>query len=207
MHIFITGTDTNVGKTIVSSWLCLHLRYDYFKPIQTGSEATPIDSSIVKKLSRTNIHKESYIFQQLCSPHLAAKLANKKIYLNSIQLPNTKNLIIEGAGGLLTPINFDKHLFIIDLIKKFNIPTILVARHTLGTINHTLLSLEALRTRNIPVLGVIINGGEDQDNYKAIKKYGNTTILSVIPKLSKITKQQLFNLKLNNTLKKLCKKN
>ena len=168
---FVTGIDTNVGKTIVSATLTETLKADYWKPIQTGTEH---DTPIVQKLisnNQTKFHKEVYCLKEPLSPHAAAKLENKQIDFDSIQLPKTENnLIIEGAGGLLVPLN--EKYFVIDLIQKFDAEVILVVKHYLGSINHTMLSIEALRHRNINLLGVIINGEENKLSEEIILQAG-----------------------------------
>ena len=169
MQIFITGTDTNIGKTLVSSWLCLHTRYDYFKPLQTGSSEGK-DSEVVAQLAGPKIHAESYVYKAPLAPAAAAALEKQSIDIHTIKLPDVPHLIVEGAGGLMVPIN--PHTLMIDLIKLFSIPVILVARSSLGTINHTLLSLEALRARNVEVLGVITSGLFNHPNCDAIEFYG-----------------------------------
>jgi len=200
MRIFITGTDTNIGKTIISSWLCLHTGYGYFKPIQTGaSEGT--DSQIVAGLSDTQIYQESYLYKDLSSPHLAASLENQEIDIAKINIPKVRNLIIEGAGGLLVPIN--KDYLMIDLIKDFSTPVIIIARSGLGTINHTLLSLEALKTRNITTLGVIMNGEISQSNADAIEFYGKTKILAYFTFMDHINKNNLKKIPLSQNLQKI----
>lgn len=198
MQIFITGTDTNVGKTTISSWLCLHTGYSYFKPIQTGNIFST-DSHQISGLTNTNVYKESFVYKEPLSPHLAASLENGSIDINKIKLPKAHNLIIEGAGGVLVPIN--KTTLMVDLIKKLAISTILVARSTLGTINHTLLSLEALRARNIPIWGVILNGLHSQDNLEAIEFYGKVRVLASVPKLQQIDRKHLTQIPLSNRLK------
>ncbi|WPX97882.1 dethiobiotin synthase [Candidatus Fokinia crypta] len=183
MKVFICGTDTSVGKTVISSWLAVHTKATYFKPIQTGtSEGT--DSIEVKNLSRTKINRESFVYKEALSPHLAAKIENKNIDIDKIRLPQEEHLIVEGAGGLLVPIN-DK-CFIIDLIKMLNIPVILVTHTKLGTINHTLLSIEALRMRNIEILGVIMNGQDNNQSKEAIEFYGKVQVVAEFPYLNKI---------------------
>jgi dethiobiotin synthetase len=200
MQIFITGTGTNIGKTLVCSWLCLHTGYAYFKPIQTGTtEGT--DSNLVSKLAGTRIYKEAYRYKAPLSPHLAASLVNEEIDITKIMLPATKNLIVEGAGGLLVPVN--KKYFIIDLIKQFSIPVILVANTNLGTINHTLLSLEALKARDIKILGVICSGTLNQDNIDAIEFYGNTKVLACLPFQDCINKDRLRRIPLTASLQQL----
>ncbi|MDD9331549.1 MAG: dethiobiotin synthase [Wolbachia sp.] len=202
MQIFVTGTDTDVGKTIISSWLCLHTGYSYFKPIQTGG-ILGTDSCEVSKLIGTNVHKEDFVFREQLSPHLAASIESRKININKINLPRVNNLIIEGAGGVLVPIN--ENTLMVDLIKKFATPVILVTRSTLGTINHTLLSLEALRARNISILGIILNGPYSQDNLKAIEFYGRVQVLASVPKLQHIGKESLMQVALSDHLKNIFK--
>ncbi|WP_353271354.1 dethiobiotin synthase [Wolbachia endosymbiont (group A) of Alloplasta piceator] len=198
MQIFITGTDTDVGKTTISSWLCLHTGYSYFKPIQTGS-ILGTDSHQISSLTNTNVCKENFVYKEPLSPHLAASLENGSIDINKIDLPKVHNLIIEGAGGVLVPIN--QTTLMVDLIKKLAIPTILVVRSTVGTINHTLLSLEVLRDRNIPILGVILNGLPNQDNLEAIEFYGRVQVLASVPRLQKVDREHLMQIPLSNRLK------
>lgn len=198
MQIFVTGTDTDVGKTTISSWLCLHTGYSYFKPIQTGS-TLGTDSHQMSNLTNANVYKENFVYKRPLSPHLAASLENDSINIDRISLPKTHNLIIEGAGGVLVPIN--KTILMVDLIKKLAIPTILVARSTLSTINHTLLSLEALRARNIPILGIILNGLPNQDNLEAIEFYGRAQVLASVPKLQQVDREHLMQIPLSNRLK------
>ncbi|EER20796.1 MULTISPECIES: dethiobiotin synthase [spotted fever group] len=202
MQVFITGTDTNIGKTFISSWLCLHTGYEYFKPIQTGCyEGT--DSNTISRFTDSKIHKETYLYQEPLSPHLAAMFENKEIDISKIQLPKTKNLIIEGAGGLLVPIN--RNYLMIDLIKLLSIPVILVASSELGTINHTLLSLEALKSRNIEILGCVVSGKLNQYNCDAIEFYGATKILIQFPYLPEINKDVLRKIPLTQNLQQILK--
>ncbi len=182
-NIFITATDTNVGKTITSAWLCEILQADYFKPIQSGINDKPpfTDSDYIASLNLPNtiVHPEVYCFKHGLSPHLAAKLENMSIDFDSIKLPKTDNqLIVEGAGGVFVPLN-DKY-FIIDLIIKFNFPCIVVSRTSLGTINHTCLTINALRQRNINIIGVVLIGEENEENKKALETYCNVDILAII---------------------------
>jgi dethiobiotin synthetase len=191
MPIFVTGTGTDVGKTVISTWLCLQMGYDYFKPIQTGDE---IDSEFVASIADCNIYPEVYRYKTPVSPHLAAKLENSVIDSTIIKLPEADNVIIEGAGGLLVPIN--DHFLMIDLIQQLQVPVILVAHSGLGTINHTLLSLEALRARHIPILGVILNGALNAPNKAAIEYYGKIKVLAEMPFLNKINQENLQNVSL-----------
>ncbi len=198
MRIFITGTDTDVGKTVISSWLCVHSGYDYIKPIQTGRER---DQSTVKALSQAVIHPECYLLKTPVSPHHAASLENVRIETENIPLPDVPNLIVEGAGGVLVPLN--ENTLMIDLIKYLGTPVILVARTTLGTINHTLLSLEALKSRGIPVLGVILNGLDHPASREAISFYGQVDILATVFPFKALSYEALKQVPLTPSLKEI----
>ena len=199
MQIFISGTDTNIGKTIIASWLALHTNSAYFKPIQTGA-IEGRDSLDAQKLAGVKIYPEIFLYQKPLSPHLAAELEdNQEIEVEKIVLPQEKNLIVEGAGGLLVPIN--KKTLMIDLIAQLNLPIILVASSKLGTINHTLLSIEAIRSRNLSLLGVIMNGNLNYENKNAIEFYGKSQILAQFPWLDILDHDKLVNIALPEKLK------
>lgn len=182
-NIFVTGIGTDVGKTVVSAILTEALQADYWKPVQSGSlEKT--DSQRVGELisnPRTAFHPEAYLLQAPLSPHAAAALENVAIELSQIHLPQTANrLVVEGAGGLLVPLN-DKHL-VVDLIGHLQLPVVVVTANYLGSINHTLLTVEALKSRNIPVLGLIFNGEPTPASEDYILQYtGLPKLLSVLP--------------------------
>lgn len=168
MKLFITGIGTDVGKTITSAIITQSLEADYWKPVQAGD----LDNSDSLKIQRyisndkTVIHENSYKLNTPASPHLAAKIDGITIDLKQIIEPKTKNhLVIEGAGGLLVPLNNNDT--IIDLIKEDYI-IILVSRHYLGSINHTLLSFEALNSRNLNLAGIIFSGDENQASEEII---------------------------------------
>lgn len=199
MRVFVTGTDTDVGKTTICSWLCLHTKHEYFKAIQTGGAAGS-DTQKVRQLQVVT-HQETYLLQEPVSPHLAAKLEETYIDIEKIQLPPSSDLIVEGAGGLYVPLNDDT--LMIDLIEKLQIPVILVARSSLGTINHTLLSLGALHARGIPVLGVILNGKDNEPNRKAIEFYGKEKVLASFPELPEVSAGSLLGVKLSEDLKNI----
>ncbi len=188
---FICGTDTNVGKTFISAWICCHTGFSYFKPIQTGTQDGS-DTDTVKKLARGHVYPEIYRYQTPVSPHLAAYIEGYVIHIDKIQLPSYQRLIIEGAGGVLVPLNSQD--LMIDLIQRLHVPVIVVARTALGTINHTLLTLQALYSRSIPVAGVIMNGIADEychDVHMAIEWYGKTRIIAHCPYLPNVTYQTL----------------
>ena len=178
---FVTGIDTDSGKTLVSAILCEALQADYWKPIQAG---LPKDSDRVKELisnTVSRIHPEKFLLKTPASPHAAAKIDNVEIDITSFHLPETKNnLIIEGAGGCLVPIN-EKH-FVIDIIKKLNLDVILVADLYLGSINHTLLTVEALSKRAIPVRGIIFNGEHNSESERIILQHSRLKALCRIEK-------------------------
>ena len=157
--LFISGIGTEIGKTVVSAVLVENLQADYWKPIQSG-ELDNSDSMLVERLisnKKTMIHPEAYRLTQPFSPHKSAALDGIHIDLDKIILPKTENqLIIEGAGGLMVPLN-DRDL-IIDLIKKLDAEVILVSKNYLGSINHTLLSVELLKNRSIPIRKLIFCG-------------------------------------------------
>ncbi len=202
MKIFISGTDTNVGKTLISSWITLHTGFAYFKPIQTGTKEGR-DSNEVRNLSHTKIYPEFYSYPEPLSPHLAAELQNDSINIEKIFLPQEKHLVVEGAGGVLVPIN-KKHLMI-DLIKKLGIPVIVVSRTGLGSINHTLLTLEVFKLHDVEVLGVIMNGEPNSENNKAIEFYGHTPILAEFPKLEEVSCNTLKKVALSEKLTQILK--
>lgn len=179
---FVTGTDTDVGKTVVSALLTRQLGAYYWKPIQSGTSESE-DRLSVQQYAGIPDHKIlpcAYEFQAPLSPHEAAALEGQRIDVASLIRPNVEGpLVIEGAGGLMVPLNED--VLFIDIMADLCDSVILVARTTLGTINHTLLSIEALRQRNIPLKGVILSGPERPNNLEAIKRYGNIDILGWVP--------------------------
>ena len=181
--IFVTGIGTDIGKTVVAAILTEALQADYWKPVQSGS-IDLTDSQRVKSLvsnKKTVFHPEAYLLEAPLSPHAAAALEGKNIILENIGLPQTANrLVVEGAGGLFVPLN-DRHL-IVDLIGYLQLPVVVVSANYLGSINHTLLTLEALRSRGIPVAGLIFNGPPNPASEDYILQYsGVPKLLSVLP--------------------------
>ena len=168
MKLFITGISTDVGKTIASSIVVEALESDYWKPIQAGdldnSDSHKIESYISNQ--KTVIHENSYLLNTPASPHLAAQIDGVSIDLKKITEPSTKNhLVIEGAGGLFVPLNDND--CVIDLIKP-DYKVVVVSRHYLGSINHTLLTIEALQNRKINIAGIIFNGNENKSTEEII---------------------------------------
>lgn len=188
--IFISGIDTGIGKTLVSAILTEKLNADYWKPIQSGdldkSDTLKVKSLISNKV--THFFPEAYALTQPFSPHKSAALDKITIELENIVLPKTDNqLIIEGAGGLMVPLN--DNFLLIDLIKQLNARVILVTKHYLGSINHTLLSLHALKKYGIPVMGIIFNGDKDIYSKSYILEYSDVADLGQIPEYKTINKK------------------
>ncbi len=170
MKLFITGISTDVGKTIASSIIVEALQADYWKPIQAGDLDNSDSHKIKNYISndKTVIHENSYKLNTPASPHLAAELDGITIDLKNIVAPKTENhLVIEGAGGILVPLN-EKEC-IIDLIQT-DYKVIVVSRHYLGSINHTLLTMEALQNRKIDIAGIIFSGEENRSTESIILK-------------------------------------
>lgn len=192
MKYFVTGIGTEIGKTITSAILTEALKADYWKPIQAG-ELENTDTNKVRSLisnKKSNFHKESYRLKHAMSPHAAAKREEVYINLTKIKAPKHHNpLIIEGAGGLLVPLN-DTHC-IIDLIKQIECEVILVSKNYLGSINHSLLSIEALKSRSIPIKGILFNGPENTETKEIILSKTGLTYLGSIPLLDEINKKSI----------------
>ena len=198
---FISGTDTNVGKTIVSTVLATKLEAHYFKPIQCGLNKMNLkDSEVVKSLSdKVKILNELYFLKKPLSPFVAAKYEKKKIDVNKIlqfvKNLKTKKLVIEGAGGLNVPIN--SNYLMSDLCQKLNTPLILVSRTRLGTINHTLMSLEVVKKKKINLLGIIFFGKQELETLKTIKFFGkkilkkNIKILGRLPVAKELSRNTI----------------
>jgi dethiobiotin synthetase len=167
MNYFVTAIGTDSGKTLLSAILCKALRADYWKPVQAGY---PTDSETVKSFLRGNdskIYPETYVFKKPASPHAAAALENVIISLNDFVIPdNGRDLVIEGAGGCLVPLN-DRD-FVIDLAVKFKAEIVLVSNLYLGSINHTLLSWEAIKQRGLTIKGIVFNGNHNPESERII---------------------------------------
>ena len=188
----ICGTDTDIGKTLISSFFVRGLNASYWKPIQSGIESQT-DSQIVEKLTKVDKEKiinEAYVFTKPVSPHWAAEIDQRIINLMFLKLPKVDgSLIIETAGGLMVPIT--RNFLQIDQIEKWGLPIILVCKSGLGTINHTLLSIEALKKRNINILGLVINGEKHLDNPKTLFEFSGIPIIAEFPYIQKIDSNNL----------------
>ncbi len=204
MSLVVVGTGTEIGKTITCAVLLSRyagmFKLAYWKPIATGS-AEDRDTSVIERLCgpEVNILPESYLFEPPVSPHLAARLAGKRIDPEQVlqalktyqQESDGRALVIEGIGGLLVPLTAEGYL-LADLLEAMSLPCLLVASSTLGTINHTLLTLEALRSRNLQLVGVVLNGPRNRENRLAIEEFGSVQIVSEIEPLSTLSPENVL---------------
>ncbi len=164
---FVTAIGTDSGKTVVSAILCRALQADYWKPVQAGR---PTDTNWVRKMIQTNVFPEQFLLNTAASPHYAAEVDDITIHLNDFTLPDTSApMVIEGAGGIMVPLNeTDK---VIDLATLFDAEVILVCDIYLGSINHSLLSIDYLKRQNLPVAGIIFNGEETPSTESIIESH------------------------------------
>ena len=185
----VTGTDTGLGKTVFAAALTNALQGIYFKPVQAGL-LPETDTQIVARLSGRPVLPEIYRFKLAASPHKAAAAEGIKLNPAKLVLPKTAApLVVEGAGGLLVPLN--PATLYIDVFKRWKAPLILCARTSLGTINHTLLSLEAIRARKIPLLGIAFIGEANADSEAIICKLGRAKRLGRLDHVFPLTPKKL----------------
>lgn len=180
--VFITGTDTGVGKTVVSALLAKALDADYWKPVQCGLDR-PTDSDTMAALAPgVRIHPEAYRLRLPASPHAAAAAEGVRVELESVRLPpSEKTLVVEGAGGVMVPLNGEA-LFV-DWVEERALPVVLVSLNRLGSINHTLLSVEALMARRLEILGLIFNGEPVPATEEFLLDYTGLPLLGRVPRL------------------------
>lgn len=192
--LFVTGTDTNVGKTLLSALLVAALDAIYWKPIQTGATEGTDRQTVIKlaEIPEAQTIPESYCFDPPVSPHLAAEASGVTIDLARISVPAKvdKPVIAEGAGGILVPIN-DSELMI-DLARHLGFPILIAARAALGTINHTLLTVRALRCAKMCIKGVVMIGNRNKDNERSVEHFGAVSVVGWIPWLDKIDRETLL---------------
>jgi dethiobiotin synthetase len=184
MNYFVTAIGTDSGKTLVSAILTEALQADYWKPVQSGgSEGRDVETvATLINNGHSLLYQESYLLSKPLSPHAAAKADGVKIEMDKILIPqnNGNHLIIEGAGGILVPLN--EKDFVIDIAAKFEAELILVSNHYLGSINHTLLTIEEIKRRKLKVKGIIFNGSSDPETEEIIlKNSGYKCLLRILP--------------------------
>lgn len=200
-RVFVTGTDTNVGKTVIASIITAGFSARYWKPVQSGLSEPPdaaTDSQWVQNVLALEPHDivpEAYRFALAASPHLAAsnegaRISMAKIVAQYESLSKDFSLVVEGAGGVLVPLN--ERELIIDLISCLNLPVIVVASTRLGTINHTLLTIEALRSRKVEVTGIVMNGLPNSSSKEAIENFSSLPVIAEVPLLNSFDKDSLL---------------
>ncbi|MBL6934531.1 MAG: dethiobiotin synthase [Alphaproteobacteria bacterium] len=206
--VFVTGTDTVIGKTVVSAWLVRALDGDYWKPVQTGLAQEEGDSETVRRLSGLpgmRFHAPVHELQAALSPQEAARREGVEIVLDGFALPqSSRTLIVEGAGGVLAPLG--EGLVMADLMRHLGLPVVLVAGTALGTINHSLLSLEALRARGLEIAGVVFCGPLDaanrgpggSANREAVERFGEVAVIGEIPHLDPLDADAMAQLAKNS---------
>jgi len=188
--IIVTGTDTGIGKTVFAAALATALGAAYWKPIQSGLDSEASDTDIVRRLGVSRVLPEAYRLTEPLSPHRAAELDGVAIKPARLNPPETADrLVIEGAGGLLVPVT--RTLLFADLFARWRAPAVLVARTALGTINHSLLSIEAMRSRAIPILGIAFVGDANEDNEATISALAGVKRLGRLPRLEPLDTHSL----------------
>lgn len=204
----ITGTGTDVGKTVFAAGLCGLIGAQYWKPVQSGLAGnTPNDGSTgrvqaahslpqqgtdaaeVARLSGAIVHPEGWLLREALSPHRAAELEGIEIDIATLTPPKADPLVIEGAGGVLVPVT--RRALFADIFSEWQIPVVLVAATGLGTISHSLTALESLRARNVPVHGVAFVGGPNDDNIATIGQIGGVRVLGHLPQLDRLGRETL----------------
>jgi len=188
MNYFVTAIGTDSGKTLVSAILVEALKADYWKPVQAGF---PTDTNRLRELvsnTNTQFHPETHIFKLPASPHAAAKFEHLSVQLDDFVLPETTNeIVIEGAGGVLVPLNDED--YVIDIARNLNAPVVLVINLYLGCINHSLLTLEYLKQNDIPIYGIIFNGESNIESENIIEQKSGARVLLRLPRLGTVNKE------------------
>lgn len=186
--IVVTGTDTGVGKTVASAALAWRLGATYWKPMQAGREDAESDREAVARLAGVETLPEAYFLETPCSPHRAAEIDG--VTIDPARLtPPAGRLVIEGAGGALVPVTRD--LLYADLFARWGLPVVIVARTALGTINHSLMTIEVLRARGVTVAGILFSGDEVPDSQATICAMGRVASLGRLPHLDPLTPDSL----------------
>ena len=200
-RLIICGTDTDVGKTVVSAMVVQGLGASYWKPVQSGLEDGG-DSATVQRLIQLPAERllsEAYRLEAPVSPHWAAERQGLQLEPERLELPAVAGpLVVETAGGLLVPLRRD--WLQIEQVARWQLPVLLVARSGLGTLNHTLLSLEAMRQRRIPVLGLVLNGPPHPDNPRTLEQIGGVPVLAELPRLDPLDASSLQQIWLSSDL-------
>ncbi len=185
MRLVVSGIGTGVGKTVASAIIAKALDAKYWKPVQSG-DLHDTDSMKVREWTSCEILPERFALEFPASPHWSADLEGVKIQKEDLLIPDVEgSLVIEGAGGLMVPLNYDGLLYI-DLFEEWKIPLIVVSRHYLGSINHTLLTIETLQKRNIPIEGIVFIGEEHLPTETIIQKVSGVRVIGRIPEVEEV---------------------
>jgi dethiobiotin synthetase len=191
--VVVAGIGTEVGKTVTSAILCEVMGARYWKPIASGSDDGPAESVVVSRLLKNGaqrIFNERYLLRKSLSPHIAAALEGVEVSLDQFTLPVCEApLVVELAGGIMVPLN--DRATNLDLIRRLGLPVVVVSRHYLGSINHTLLTLFALRAHNIPVKGIVFNGEELPDTERIITTKGDVSVIGRIPSFGEVSQSTI----------------
>ncbi|MFT5970999.1 MAG: dethiobiotin synthetase [Flavobacteriales bacterium] len=189
-HLIVSGIGTEVGKTVAAAIIAEALGMDYWKPIQAGDLENTDSHKVASWISnpKERMHPEAFRLNIPASPHYSAELDGITIQKEALVIPESHNrLLIEGAGGLMVPINQQETL--LDVFADWQIPVILVSRHYLGSINHTLMSIQALKDRNIPIAGILFNGEENLPSEEIIEKIGGVHIIGRVDQSNEVNAQ------------------
>jgi dethiobiotin synthetase len=184
-RFYLTGTDTDVGKTVTAAALCAALDLDYWKPVQSGLQG-PTDTEVVQALSGAHAWPERWRLPKPASPHTSAREIGVRLTPESLTLPAAPRLLVEGAGGWMVPYATDPVRWQADFVRPLGLPVVVVARSTLGTLNHTLLTLRALREDGLICLGLILVGPPHPDNARDLQALGQVPVLAHLPRVASL---------------------
>lgn len=193
--LVVAGIGTDVGKTVVSAVLCQSLKADYWKPVVSGTSEGKVDDEIIHELlgEKTRVHPCGYRLSEPLSPHIAARIDGAEIDSANLSAPETSNrLVIELAGGVLVPLNDSQTN--LDLLQQWQAPVVVVSRHYLGSINHTLLTLNVLQSKKLNVAGIVFVGEELPDTEAVITRLANVPTLGTLPMVDKVNSEAIIQL-------------
>lgn len=193
--LVVAGIGTDVGKTVVSAVLCQSLKADYWKPVVSGTSEGKVDDEIIHELlgEKTRVHPCGYRLSEPLSPHIAARIDGAEIDSANLSAPETRHrLVIELAGGVLVPLNDSQTN--LDLLQQWQAPVVVVSRHYLGSINHTLLTLNVLQSKKLNVAGIVFVGEELPDTEAVITRLANVPTLGTLPMVDKVNSEAIIQL-------------
>ena len=181
-RFYLTGTDTDVGKTVTAAVLCRELGLDYFKPVQAGTSPST-DSETVRRLApEVKVWREAVVLQRPASPHASAHDEGRVLRPEDVVLPAAEKLLVEGAGGWMVPYGDDPLWWQSDLVKHLGLPVVLVTRTGLGTLNHTMVTLRAMKADGVEVAGIVFVGDEHPENERDLARWGGVPVWGRVPR-------------------------